>query len=98
MPAFVISDVEPLDPELLREYRSLAEASIARHGGRYIVRGGAIESLEGGWSPQHIVIVAFPTLEQARAWYESSDYAEALRVRRQGALRRRLVLVDGEPG
>jgi len=94
MAAYVISEVEILDRSLIDEYRSLAEATIAKHGGRYLVRGGAIESLESNWQPKHIVIVEFPTMEQAREWYNSPEYAEALKVR-QGALNRKLILVAG---
>ena len=54
--------------------------SIAKHGGRYVVRGGAVEPVEGAWMPEHIVIVEFPTMDKAREWYRSPDYAEALCV------------------
>lgn len=72
MPASVISDVEPLDPKLIEQYRALAEASIAKHGGRYVARGGTIDAVEGGWAPKHVVIVEFPSLERARAWSGST--------------------------
>ncbi len=94
MPAYVISDVEMLDPTLVEEYRSLAQATIARYGGRYIVRGGAIQTVEGDWAPKHIVIVEFPTMERAQEWYRSPEYAQALKVRRR-ALKRRLIFVEG---
>jgi uncharacterized protein (DUF1330 family) len=97
MAAYVISDVEPLDPNLVAQYRTLAEASIAKFGGRYVARGGAIDAVEGGCEPKHVVIVEFPSMERARAWYRSPDYAEALKVR-QRALKRRLIFVDGVPG
>jgi uncharacterized protein (DUF1330 family) len=97
MPAYVISDVEPRDAELMAQYRVLAQESIARYGGRYIVRGGAIEPLEGGWTPKTIVIVEFPSMERAHEWYRSPEYAEALKLRRD-ALARRLILVEGVPG
>lgn len=97
MPAYVISDVEPLDPALVAQYRALAEASIAKYGGRYIVRGGAIDAVEGGWTPKHVVIVEFPSMARAREWYGSPDYAEALKVRRH-ALKRRLIFIDGIAG
>jgi len=96
MPAYVISDVEPLDPALIAQYRMLAEASIAKYGGRYIARGGEIDAVEGGWTPNHVVIVEFPSMARAREWYRSPDYAEALKVRRH-ALKRRLIFVDGVP-
>lgn len=96
MSAYVISDLEIRDPVLIAEYRSLAQDSIALYGGRYLARGGAIEPVEGGWNPKLIVIVEFPDMERARAWYRSAEYAEALKVRRN-ALDRRLIFVDGVP-
>lgn len=94
MPAYVISEVEPRDPELFEQYRALAPTTIVRYGGRYIVRGGAADLVEGGPPPKTLVIVEFPSMERAREWYRSPEYAEALRVR-QGALERRLVFVEG---
>lgn len=94
MAAYVISEVEVLDQVLIEKYRSLAQAAIAKYGGRYIARGGAIEPVEGDWAPKHIVIVEFPTMEKARTWYQSSEYAEALQVR-QKALNRKLIFVEG---
>ena len=94
MSAYVISDVEILDQELIGEYRVLAQDSIARYGGRYLARGGAIEAVEGGWNPEGLIIVAFPDMARARAWYQSPEYAKALKVRGR-ALDRRLIFVDG---
>ena len=65
MPAYVISDVEFLDPEFVAQYRTLAATSIATYDGRYVVRGGAIELVEGDWLPKNIVIVEFPSMERA---------------------------------
>lgn len=94
MPAYLISDVTAKDPEAFQAYRDRAAASIARHGGRYLVRGGPIEPLEGDWAPRAIVIVEFPDRGRARAWYRSPEYAAALAVRDK-ALSRNLILVDG---
>jgi uncharacterized protein (DUF1330 family) len=95
MPAYVISEVEILDEAQGRRYRELSAASIALHGGRYIVRGADPEVPEGEWpGAQRVVVVEFPTMERLRSWYESSDYAEALEVR-QTALTRRLLFVEG---
>ncbi len=94
MAAYVISDVTARDPGAWQAYRTRAAASIARHGGRYLVRGGAVELLEGAWNPRLIVVVEFPSREQAQAWYRSPEYAEALAVRDM-ALERHLILVDG---
>jgi uncharacterized protein (DUF1330 family) len=96
MPAYVISDVTIHDETTARNYRERAAPSIAQHGGRYLARAGAIEVLEGAWSPRAIIIVEFPDMERARAWYRSAEYAEAL-IFRDAALSRDLILVDGVP-
>ena len=94
MAAYVISEAEILDPEFIEQYRLLAQGTITKYGGRYVVRGGGVEPVEGDWAPKHIVIVEFPTMERARTWYHSPEYAEALKVR-QKALNRRLIFVEG---
>ena len=94
MTAFLVSDVSVRDADAFQTYRTRAAASIVQHGGRYLVRGGEIERLEGTWEPRNIIIVEFPSIEQARAWYNSSEYAFALEMRDK-ALSRNLILVDG---
>jgi uncharacterized protein (DUF1330 family) len=96
MSAYVISELEVRDPESIKTYRTIAAASIAQYGGRYLVRGGAAEIAEGGPSPKNIVVVEFPSMERLREWYASPEYAEALKVRRT-ALDRRLIFVEGVP-
>jgi uncharacterized protein (DUF1330 family) len=92
--AYVISEVEFLDREAVGVYRQLAAASIEKYGGRYLVRGGASELAEGQPAPKNLIIVEFPTMEVAKNWYGSSEYAEALKVREK-ALDRRLIFVQG---
>ncbi len=94
MSAYVIADTEIVDPTLGARYRDLAQKSIAQYGGRYIVRGGEVEPVEGDWRPKLIVIVEFPDMARAREWYRSPEYAAALEVRHT-ALRRRLIFVEG---
>ena len=94
MAAYLISDVTVKNAAAFETYRTRAAASIAQHGGRYVVRGGPIEALEGGWTPRTIIVVEFADVDRARAWYRSPEYAEALVVRDQ-ALSRNLILVDG---
>ncbi|MEZ2332843.1 DUF1330 domain-containing protein [Mesorhizobium sp. RCC_202] len=94
MPAYVISDVTIRDEETIEIYRARAAASIAAHGGRYLVRGGEVETLEGNWKPGPLIVVEFPDIETARRWYRSDEYAAALEVR-DAALSRNLILVDG---
>ncbi|MCA0031968.1 MULTISPECIES: DUF1330 domain-containing protein [unclassified Mesorhizobium] len=94
MPAYIISDVTIRDEEAIEIYRTRAAASIAQHGGRYLVRGGQVEALEGKWHPGPLIVVEFPDMERARRWYASAEYAAALDVR-DAALSRNLILVDG---
>jgi uncharacterized protein (DUF1330 family) len=95
MAAYVISEVEFFDEEHGQRYRELAAASIAHHGGRYIVRGAEPEVPEGEWpAAQRVVVVEFPSMERLRAWYTSPEYAEALKLR-DAALTRRLLFVEG---
>ncbi len=94
MAAYVISEVEVLDEDFANVYRALAAASIAQYGGRYLVRGAAVEVVEGAPTRRRIVVVEFPSVEAARAWYASPAYAEALKLRTR-ALDRRLILVEG---
>ena len=96
MTAYIIADVTITNPEGYAAYRPLAAASVARHGGRFIARGGAVESLEGGWAPSRIVIIEFPSMDAARAFYNSTDYQEALKVRLANSTGR-MILVEGAP-
>jgi uncharacterized protein (DUF1330 family) len=92
--AYVISEVDFLDLEAVGVYRRLAAASIEKYGGRYLVRGGPSELIEGQPQPKNLIVVEFQTMEIAKAWYGSKEYAEALKVREK-ALDRRLVFVQG---
>ena len=95
MPAYVIASVsEAHDPDALSEYRRRNTDSVARHGGRFLVRGGAVEVLEGAWDPLRVVVMAFDDMDAARAWYASEDY-QAIAPLRQGASTTDLILVEG---
>ena len=94
MSAYVISELDVLDPVAIETYRALAAKSIAQYGGRYLVRGGAAELAEGGPPPKSLIVVEFPSMARLREWYASTEYAEALKVR-QTALDRRLIFVEG---
>jgi uncharacterized protein (DUF1330 family) len=95
MPAYVIADVrDPRDAEALAEYRRGNTESVARHGGRFIIRGGEVELLEGEWDTRRIVIVEFADMAAARGWYESEDYAP-LKALRQSASDTNIILVEG---
>jgi len=92
--AYVIVEIEVLDPVRYEEYKRLAPPSIAAFGGRYVVRGGRSETLEGDWSPKRIVILEFEGLERARQWWDSPEYRDAKRLRQEIA-RTRMIAVEG---
>ncbi|HMC94285.1 MAG TPA: DUF1330 domain-containing protein [Polyangia bacterium] len=94
MAAYVIVEVNVTDTKLYDEYKELVPATVAKYGGRFAVRGGAVESKEGGWAPARIVVLEFPSMEKARAWYHSPEYAPALAIR-QKAASAKLILVEG---
>jgi uncharacterized protein (DUF1330 family) len=94
MAAYVIVEMSVTDPVAIEEYRRLAGAAVAAYGGRFLVRGGRSETLDGDWSPQRIVVIEFPGFEQARQWRASAEYRAACAIRDRAA-RTRMILVEG---
>ena len=94
MPAYVFGEIEVTDPATYEEYRKQVLAVVTKYGGRFIVRGGQVEGLEGGWAPKRFVALEFPSMEQARKWYRSPEYAPLIELR-QKASRGKLILVEG---
>ena len=97
MSAYIVVDITITDAILYEEYRRRAPASIAKYNGTYLVRGGATATLEGTWSPKRLVILEFPTVEQASAWWNSPEYAPAKEIREQCA-DANMLLVEGIDG
>jgi uncharacterized protein (DUF1330 family) len=94
MTAYVIVDIHITDPVQYEEYKKLAAPTVTAHGGKYIVRGGETERLEGERQSGRVVVLEFPSLERARAWWSSASYAPA-KALRQASARTEMVLVDG---
>jgi uncharacterized protein (DUF1330 family) len=94
MKAYVVADIDVHDAERYEAYKALAPPAIAAHGGRYLARGGRTVVLEGGWSPKRTVILEFPSLEQAKAWWASVEYAEGKSLR-QACARTNMLIVEG---
>ena len=94
MSAYLIADVEIHDPDVYAEYRRQVLPLIQKHGGRFVVRGGAHEVLEGEWKPQRLVIIEFPDMAALKGWYRSPEYAKLIELR-QGASRGSIVAVEG---
>lgn len=94
MAAYLVVNVNVDDPVGYQQYKIAVEASIAAYGGRYLVRGGRLEALEGTWVPGRLVIVEFATMDQAKAWWASAEYAEPKALRHATA-RTDMVVVEG---
>lgn len=94
MSAYVIVEVNVTDPQLFQEYAKGVPATIAAYGGKYLVRGGTMESKEGGWAPKRVVVLEFPSMDQARKWYHSPEYKPLLEMRLKAA-ESKLILVEG---
>jgi uncharacterized protein (DUF1330 family) len=95
MPAYVIAYMTDVrDQEAMAEYRRRNTDVVAAHGGRFVVRGGAHETLEGDWDPLRVIVIEFADAAAARAWYESEDYAP-LRELRQRVADTEIILVEG---
>jgi uncharacterized protein (DUF1330 family) len=94
MPAYIIAEIQITDSAAYDEYRPLAAASVARFGGRFIVRGGKVDLLEGEPQPERIVVIEFPDADTALRWYRSEEYQTALKIR-QAASRGRVLLAEG---
>ena len=94
MPAYVIADIKVHDPDAYKQYAALVQATLDPFEGRFLVRGGACEALEGGWQPKRLVVLQFPSADHARGWYKSPDYVKALAIRR-GSATGSLILAHG---
>ena len=96
MAAYIMLDIRITDPDGYKEYISASAGTAERYGGRFVVRAGRFERLEGDWEPSRIVVLEFPSLERARAWYDSDEYRPAKAIRERTA-RSSVVLVEGVP-
>ncbi len=94
MSAYIIVDVQVTDPEVYAGYIKLVPATVEAYGGKFIVRGGAAENLEGDWEPNRVVVLEFESVAQAKAWYNSEEYREPKGIR-HGASHGKMIVVEG---
>ncbi|HZY16778.1 MAG TPA: DUF1330 domain-containing protein [Ramlibacter sp.] len=92
--AYILANVDVTDPQQYEQYKKLSSHAMQVHGAEVCARGGAVQVLEGDWSPKRAVLLKFPSVEKARAFYDSPDYAAA-RKARAGAAVMRMVLIEG---
>jgi uncharacterized protein (DUF1330 family) len=94
MAVYAVVNVRVTDPARYAEYRDKAPATIAHYGGRYLVRGAAVEALEGEWDPERLVVLEFESMGRLREWYDSPEYAPLKRLRGEAAATQ-FVVVEG---
>ena len=93
--AYLIVSSEIKDPERFKAYMAAAPAAVAEYGGEYIARGGAIETLEGGWAPKRLTVLRFESVAKAKAFYDSPAYRAARELRAGTTDRFDMVVVEG---
>jgi len=79
---------------MYERYKALVPQTIASHGGRYLARGGRVETLEGTWSPRRVVVLEFPDVDRAKAWWSSPEASDVHAMRRSAA-RTEMIVVEG---
>jgi uncharacterized protein (DUF1330 family) len=94
MPAYVIVEIDIVDPVGYEEYKKLAGATVEKYGGKYIVRSGAVETLEGDWNPKRIVILEFESMQRAKEWLNCEEYREPRKMRHRTA-KTKMILAEG---
>jgi uncharacterized protein (DUF1330 family) len=94
MPAYIIVDVSIHNTDEYKGYKKLTPASLVPYDGKFIVRGGTTQTLEGEWQPERIVVLQFPTAEKAKQWWSSEEYAPAKAIRQANATTK-MILVEG---
>ena len=94
MSAYLIVQVEVTEPAGYDEYKKMVPSSLAAYGGKFVVRGGACETLEGSWLPKRLVVLEFPSVAQAKQWWTSDEYRDAKSLR-QRAANTEMIVVEG---
>ena len=94
MSAYVIVEIDIVDPTGYEEYKQLASATVEKYGGKYIVRGGAVETVEGDWKPKRIVVLQFGSMQRAKDWLDCEEYREPRKMRHRTA-RTNMILIEG---
>ncbi|TFY97137.1 DUF1330 domain-containing protein [Ramlibacter humi] len=92
--AYILANIDVTDPQQYEEYKKYSTLAMQAHGAEVCVRGGAVKVLEGDWSPRRVVLLKFPSVEKAQAFYDSTEYGRAKKAR-EGAAVMRMVLIEG---
>ena len=92
MAGYIIVDVQITDPETYERYKAAVPATLAAFSGKFVVRGGRAETLEGDWHPNRIVVLEFESVEKAKAWWNSQAYAAPKRLRQSASITKMIVV------
>ncbi len=94
MAAYVIADIEVTDPAAFEEYRQKVAPLVAKYGGKYLVRGGPTETVEGDWVPKRPVVLEFENMDRAKDFYHGEEYRPVMAIRTKATVSK-LVIVEG---
>lgn len=94
MSAYIVVQIDINDPARYEQYRKMVPSTLEQYGGRFLVRGGKVENLEGSWHPARFVIIEFDSAEQAKTWWCSEEYAPAKELRQQ-TTHTEMIVVEG---
>jgi uncharacterized protein (DUF1330 family) len=94
MAAYIIAEVTITDPQGFEQYRQMVPATVAKYGGKFVVRGGQMEKLEGTWEPKRLVVIEFESAERAKQWWACEDYREAKALRQRTA-QTNMIVIEG---
>ena len=94
MSAYIVVQVEVTEPAGYDEYKKMVPSSLAAYGGKFVVRGGTCETLEGSWQPKRLVVLEFPSVAKAKQWWASDEYREAKTLRQRTA-KTEMIVVEG---
>ncbi|HVB75518.1 MAG TPA: DUF1330 domain-containing protein [Ktedonobacteraceae bacterium] len=94
MAAYIIADIDVTDPEGYRTYAQQTQGTLDKYGGKFLVRGGQHETIEGDWQAKRVVVIEFPSVEQAKVWYNSPEYLAIAGIRHRSTVSR-IILVQG---
>jgi uncharacterized protein (DUF1330 family) len=92
MSAYVIVEIDIVDPVGYEEYKKQAAATVHKYGGKYIVRGGPVETLEGDWKPKRIVMLEFESVHRAKEWLNCEEYRQPRKMRHRTAKTKMIVV------
>ena len=94
MAGYIVVQVDVKDSERYEAYKQMVQPTVDAYGGRFLARGGRVETLEGDWNPSRFVVIEFDSVERAKAWWSSDEYAEAKKLR-QETTHTEMIVVEG---